>query len=166
MAAPVLVRPAEQGDAAALAALWNPWITATIATFNAQEKTAADMAAMISERQFVYGFWVAECDGAIVGFATYSQFRAGVGYARSMEHTIVLDAAVHGRGIGRALMTTLERDAVAKHAHVMIAAVAGENRAGRDFHGKMGYETVAEIPQVGYKFDRFHDLIVMQKMLT
>jgi L-amino acid N-acyltransferase YncA len=93
------IRAAELLDANDLAALWNPWISATIATFNAQLKTVADMVAMISERKLVYGFWVAESNGAIVGFATYSQFRAGVGYARSMEHTIVLDAARMGEGL-------------------------------------------------------------------
>ena len=160
------LRPALSGDAAALAALWNPWITNTIATFNAQEKTGDDMAAMISERQLNYGFWVAEIGGAVAGFATYAQFRAGVGYGKSMEHTIVLDPTAHGRGIGRALMACVERDAAAKGAHVMIAAVAGENHAGRDFHAKLGYQIVAIIPKVGYKFDRFHDLTVMQKILT
>lgn len=159
-------RAAEQGDAAALAVLWNPWINNTIATFNGQEKTAADMAEMIFERQSTYGFWVAECDGRIVGFATYAQFRVGIGYAKSMEHTIVLDAALHGRGIGRALMDIVETDALAKGAHVMIAGVSGENHAGRDFHAKLGYHIVATIPEVGYKFNRFHDLIVMQKILT
>lgn len=160
------LRPARVGDAAALAALWNPWITATIATFNAQEKSADEMVAMISERQLNYGFWVAEIGGAVSGFASYAQFRAGIGYAKSMEHTIVLDGAAHGRGIGRALMAVVEQDALAKGAHVMIAAVAGENQAGRDFHGKLGYDIVATIPQVGYKFQKFHDLIVMQKILA
>ncbi len=153
-------------DAAALAALWNPWIKGTISTFNAQEKTPDDMAEMISERQLKYGFWVAEYAGRVAGFATYAQFRAGVGYAKSMEHTIALEAAAHGRGLGRALMSILEKDAFAKGAHVMIAGVAAGNQAGRDFHAKLGYEIVATIPQVGYKFDKFHDLIVMQKFLT
>lgn len=160
------LRQAQQTDAAALAALWNPWITSTIATFNAQEKSAYDMATMICERQLTYGFWVAECDGALAGFASYAQFRAGVGYAKSMEHTIVLAAWAQGRGLGRSLMATVENDAAAKGAHLMIAGVAGENRAGRDFHAKLGYEIVATIPQVGYKFERFHDLIVMQKILS
>ena len=160
------IRPAKLSDSAALAALWNPWITFSIATFNAQEKTVADLSAMVLERQRVYGFWVAECDAAVVGFATYGQFRTGVGYAKSMEHTVVLAPLAHGRGMGRALMAVVEQDALAKGAHVMIAGVAGENQAGRDFHASLGYQIVATIPQVGFKFDRFHDLIVMQKILT
>ncbi len=160
------LRVANLCDAAPIAALWNPWIKTTIATFNAQEKTAADLAAMIFERQAHHGFWVAECGGEVVGFATYSQFRAGIGYAKSMEHTIVLAPTAHGRGIGRGLMAMLEVDAGAKGAHLMIAGVAGENVAGQNFHAKLGYQIVATVPQVGYKFDRFHDLIVMQKILT
>ena len=160
------IRNATAADAPALSRLWSPWIKETNVTFNAVEKTADDLVLMIAQRQSHFGFWLAELDHELAGFVTYAQFRAGVGYARAMEHTIILSPAAQGRGIGRALMHRAEKDALSKGASQMIAAVTGENTAGRHFHQKLGYDVVAIIPKVGYKFDRYHDLIVMQKFLS
>ena len=160
------IRPATRSDAEEIQKIWNPWIKDSIVTFNSIEKTVGDVAALIAERQISYGFWVAELDSDLAGFVTYAQFRQGIGYAGSMEHTIILSPKAQGKGVGRALMCRLEADAAAKSVHQMIAGVTGENKAGRDFHARIGYETVAIIPKVGYKFNRYHDLIVMQKILT
>jgi phosphinothricin acetyltransferase len=48
----------------------------------------------------------------------------------------------------------------------MIAGVSGENPEGRAFHARLGYAEIAIIPQAGYKFGRFMDLVLMQKFLT
>lgn len=162
-----MIRPARPGDAAALAALWNPLIRDTLVTFNPVEKTVEDLAAMIAERQAAgYGFFVAELAGAVAGFASYAQFRGGAGYAHSMEHTIILGEAARGKGIGRGLMTALEDHARAQGAHCLIAGVSAENPEGRAFHAAMGFAEVARVPQVGRKFGRWVDLLLMQKILS
>ena len=79
-----MIRPARAGDAPGLAALWNPWIRDTAITFNPVEKTPAEIAAMIHDRQAAgHGFWVAE-DAGLLGFVSYAQFRGGLGYATCM----------------------------------------------------------------------------------
>jgi L-amino acid N-acyltransferase len=161
-----MIRPASEADAPALAALWNPWIINTAITFNPVAKTAADIAAMIRERQAAgHGFWVAEA-ATLLGFVTYAQFRGGLGYATCMEHTVILSPEARGRGVGRALMQAMEAHAVQAGAHQMIAGVSGENLEGRAFHTRMGYREVAVITEAGYKFGRFMDLVLMQKFLT
>ena len=161
-----MIRPALAADAPALAALWNPWIRDTAITFNPVEKTAAEIAAMICDRQAAgHGFWVAE-DAGLLGFVSYAQFRGGLGYATCMEHSVILSPAARGRGVGRALMQVMEAHARAKGAHQMIAGVSGENPEGRAFHARIGYAEIAIIPQAGYKFGRFMDLVLMQKFLT
>jgi L-amino acid N-acyltransferase YncA len=157
-----MIRSAEAEDATALAALWNPWIRDSVVTFNAVEKSEADVKAMIAERPC---FLVYIKDG-VQGFATYSQFRGGVGYATCMEHTIILSPNTRGSGVGRALMAAIEADATAKGVHQMIAAVSGENPEGRDFHAAIGYQPCAHIREAGFKFGRFMDLILMQKILS
>lgn len=160
-----MIRAAHPSDAAAIAAFWNPYIRDTAITFTAQEKTADDIAAMIRDRQTAgHGFLVAD-QGGIKGFASYSQFRGGPGYARSMEHTIILHPAAAGLGIGTALMTALQDHARQAGAHCLIAGVSAENPAGRAFHARIGFAEIATLPQVGYKFGRFMDLVLMQKFL-
>lgn len=162
-----MIRSATAGDAAAIAEIWNHIIRDTIATFNSAEKTEAEVATIIAARQAAgRAFFVADDAGEVLGFATYDQFRGGVGYKHSMEHTVLLSPKANGRGIGRALMTAIEDHARKSGAHVMVAGVAGENIAGRDFHLALGYQLVGTMPQVGFKFGRFMDLWLLQKILT
>lgn len=161
-----MIRPATPADAAALADLWNPWIRDTAITFNAQEKSPADIVQMIADRHAAGHAFVLAEDGGILGFATYSQFRGGVGYATCMEHTVILSPLARGRGVGAALMRAIETHATAAGAHQMIAGVSGENAEGRAFHARIGYAEIAIVPQAGFKFGRFMDLVLMQKILT
>lgn len=155
-------RPARAGDAPAIAAIWNHHIRNSAATFNAQEKAEAEVVAAIATNPC---FLVIEADGAIAGFATYVQFRGGVGYRHTMEHTVQLASGQSGRGLGRALVTALEDHTRLGAVHSLIAGVSGENPAGIAFHRALGYTEVARLPEVGHKFGRWMDLVLMQKRL-
>ena len=158
------IRPATPADAAAVAAIWNHYIRDTAVTFNSAEKSPTEVADLIASRP---AFLVAAgADGAVLGFATYSRFRGGVGYAQTMEHTILLAPGASGRGLGRGLLTAVEDHARAGGAHSLFAGVSGENPEGRAFHAAMGYAVAAILPQVGRKFGRWMDLVLMQKFLS
>lgn len=162
-----MIRDATPADAAAIAAIWNPAIRDTSVTFNAAERSLSDISTMITDRQAAgHAFLVAEASGRIVGFATYAQFRGGVGYARTMEHTILLSPDAQGTGLGRALLTAIEDHARAAGAISLFAGVSAENPAGRAFHTRMGYTEVAILQRVGFKFGRALDLVLMQKFLS
>jgi len=162
-----VIRPARPADAPGVAAIWNPIIRDTAITFNSEEKTLSALEEMIEGRQAAgYGFLVAEEAGGIAGFATYSQFRGGVGYLRSYEHTVLLAPSARGRGIGRALMEALLAHATAAGGHAMMAGVSGENEEGKAFHDAIGFDFVARVPEVGWKFGRYMDLFLYQKILT
>ena len=160
------IRPAEARDAAAVAAIWNQVIRDTAATFTTLEKTEdgliADFAAKQAEGK---AFLVAEDAGGVIGFATYFQFRGGPGYRHTMEHTIHIATRAQGRGLGRCLMAALEDHARAAGAHSLFAGISGENPAGIAFHAALGYREIARLPQVGRKFGRWMDLVLMQKLL-
>ena len=161
------VRPAAPADAGAVAAIWNPVIRDTAITFNSVEKTEGELAALIAERHAAgHGAFVAEVAGRVAGFAFYGQFRGGVGYRHTMEHTIHLSPKARGQGLGRRLMAALETHAAAAGAHAMIAGVSGENPGGRAFHAAIGYQPLAVLPEVGRKFGRWMDLHLMRKPLS
>lgn len=162
----VRIRPAEARDAAAVAAIWNPVIRDTAITFTTLEKTpeglAAAFAASAAEDR---AFLLAEEGGAVLGFATYGPFRGGPGYARTMEHTVILGPQARGRGVGRALMAAVEAHARARSIHSLWGGVSAENPDAVAFHRAIGFAEVARLPEVGFKFGRWMDLVLVQKIL-
>ncbi len=161
----MLIRRATAADAADIAALWNPYIRDTAVTFNPVEKTAQDVAQMIADRDRLGHATFVAVDDGLLGFATYAQFRGGAGYATCMEHSILLAPQARGRGAGRGLMSAFCDHAAAAGAHQMIAGVSAENPDGLAFHARMGFATLALVPEAGFKFGRFIDLVLMQKFL-
>lgn len=161
-----MIRPATAADAPALAALLNHWIEHTAVTFNPIPKTTDDILLMIASKAAAgHAFFVAEEAGQVIGQASYGQFRGGAGYRTCMEHSISLLPGTARRGLGRTLLTAIEDHARAAGAHQMIAGVSGENPDGRAFHERLGYRHIATIPEAGFKFDRYIDLVLMQKIL-
>ena len=158
---------ATEADLAAVGAIWNEVIRDTPLTFNAVEKTDDDLSSLLaSHAANDTGFLVARDGDTVLGFGVYSQFRGGIGYARSMEHSIYLAPEAQGRGLGRDLLSALEDHARARGVHAMMAGISGENMGSVTFHEKVGYTRLARIPEVGFKFGRYLDLILLQKILT
>ena len=162
----MIIRPATKADALAIAEIWNPAIRNSLATFNCIEKSLHEIENMIAQKDASgHGFFVAEENEKQFGFAYYGQFRGGVGYARTMENTIYLAPEAKGRGVGRGLMVMLESHARDADVHTMFAGVCAENPAGLAFHIAVGYTEVARLREVGRKFNRCLDLVLLQKQL-
>jgi phosphinothricin acetyltransferase len=160
------IRHAEPGDASAIADVWNPVIRDTLITFNSVERSADEIAAMIAANRADGHAWlVVTEEGGMIGFASFSQFRKGVGYARTMEHTVILAPQAWGRGIGRRLMDALAEEARTRGMHSLIGGVSAANTPGIEFHARIGFTEVGRLPEVGWKFGRWLDLVLMQKRL-
>lgn len=158
----MIQRDATGADAGAIADIWNREIRDGVSTFNTVERELGALKALIASEAV---FKVVEDDGVVLGFATFGPFRSGPGYVRTMEHTIYLAERARGKGVGRALMDALEAEAKARDVHVLVAGVGGENAGGIAFHKQLGFVEVGRMPQVGQKFDRWMDLVLLQKML-
>ncbi len=162
----VELRPARAGDAAAIADIWRPIILDTVVTFHPDPREAEEVAGMIAARQGAgHAFLVAEGPGGVLGFASYAQFRPGPGYARTMEHTVNLAPPARGRGVGAALVEALVAHAAEAGHRSLIGAVTAENLGSRAFHRRMGFVEVGVIPEAGWKFGRFHDLVLLRRAL-
>ena len=160
-----MIRPATSHDAAAIATIWKHYIDHSIATFNPVPKTADEIKQMIRNcAENSEPFLVADQDG-IQGFATYGAFRGGLGYAHTKEHTIHLAPKATRQGLGHKLLTQIEDQARENNVHTMIAGISGENEAAIAFHTACGYTEMARLPELGWKFDRWHDLVLMQKII-
>jgi phosphinothricin acetyltransferase len=156
------VRRAGPADAAAICALANPVIRDTTITFTTEPRREEAVAALVAAQPH----WVAEAGGGVVGFATHFPFRAGPGYAFTREHSVMLAPGARGRGLGRALMAAVEADAAAQGIHTLWAGISAENAPACAFHAALGFAETARLPQVGRKFGRWIDLILMHKVLS
>ncbi|MEM6740409.1 MAG: N-acetyltransferase family protein [Pseudomonadota bacterium] len=157
------IRPARVGDGARIAEIHNGIIRDTVITFTTEERTGAALDARLAGGAH---FWVAEAAGCVAGFATIFPFRQGPGYAHTFEHTIIVEPGTRGQGSGRALMHAVEAGARAAGGHSLMAGVSAENAAGVAFHARLGFVEVARLREVGWKFGRWHDLVLMQKFLS
>jgi phosphinothricin acetyltransferase len=158
-----MIRAATCADAATIAAIWNGVIALRHITFTTDRKSPDEVAAMIDARDGA--FWVAEVAGQVAGFATFGAFRSGPGYRHTAEHSVMLAPDARANGLGRALMAALEAGAKARDIHVLVAGISGGNPDAVAFHKRLGFAQSGSIPQAGYKFDRWYDLILMHKVL-
>lgn len=121
----------------------------------------------LAERQAdEYPVVVAEVDGSVAGYATYSQWRPHQGYRLTVEHSVYVVEAFRGRGIATTLMGALVDRATAEGRHVMIAGICSTNTGSIALHERLGFTTVAVVPEVGRKFDRWLDLTLMRLPLA
>lgn len=161
------LREATPADAAALKAIMAPVIAGSTASFSSEERDEAAWAAMVTDRlSRGRAFYVAEVEGEVVGYATYDQFRPGNnGYRFTMEHSVYLNDAAQGFGLGRTLMLMVEQHAREAGHHSMIAAIDADNAGSIAFHKALGYGEAGRVPQAGFKFDRWLDVLFLQKFL-
>jgi len=103
--------------------------------------------------------------GDMLGYSTFGDFRAWHGYRHTVEHSIYVRADSRRAGIGRILLSALIERATASRAHVMVGAIEASNHASLALHMGLGFKEVARMPEVGCKFGRWLDLVLVQRRL-
>ncbi len=160
-----IVRAAAPGDAAAIAAIYNHYITATVVTFEEEPVAAAEMARRLEDvRVGALPWLVAEHAGAVRGYAYATAWRARSAYRFSVETTVYLAADAVGRGLGTRLYEELFALLRARGTHVAIGCIALPNPASIALHEKFGMRRVGHFPEVGFKFGRWIDVGYWQRI--
>ncbi len=154
-----MIRPAQPGDAEAIARIYNYYILNTVITFEEQPITAQDMAQRMLQITAENLPWlVAESAGGIAGYAYASRWKDRSAYRYSVESTVYLDAEARGMGYGSQLYGALLADLRQGEVHVVIGGIALPNEASVRLHEKLGFRKVAHFKEVGYKFVRWIDV--------
>ena len=160
------IRMATAEDAAAVAAIYNPYVADTCITFETEPVQAAGMAARITEVLDAGLPWLLAEDAAgVVGFAYASKWKGRCAYRFSVESTVYLHRDHTGRGIGRALYGRLLEEIRARRMHAVIGGIALPNAASIALHERLGFRKVAHFEQVGYKQDRWVDVGYWQLLI-
>ncbi len=163
----LIVRDATPDDAAGILAIYNFAAIETTAVWTDGPSDLDARLAWIRARQEAgYPVLVATSGGDVAGFASFGDFRPFPGYRHTVENSIDVDPRQHRRGVGRMLMTALIARAEAMKKHVMVAGIEAANTASIALHASLGFAEVARMPEVGCKFGRWLDLVLMQKLLA
>ncbi len=166
------IRPAREEDAAALAAIYAPYVLETAVTFEYEPPDAGEFRRRMAAIQAKYPYLVAERDGEVLGYAYAAPFHDRAAFAWVAEPSIYLRRDVRGQGLGTALYARLEallREQGVVSLCALIADAPEEDayitHASVRFHARQGYGSLGRYPRCGYKFGRWYDLVWMGKEL-
>ncbi|MBV9891507.1 MAG: N-acetyltransferase [Rhizobacter sp.] len=165
--AALLIRPSTPADVAAIAAIYAWHVRHGTATFEIDPPDPAEMA---RRRDDVVAkglpFLVAEDGGRVRGYAYANHFRARPAYRFCVEDSVYLEPETLGRGIGRVLLTELCARCEAAGARQVLAVIGDSaNAASIGVHRALGFAPVGTIAAAGWKFDRWLDVVLMQRAL-
>jgi L-amino acid N-acyltransferase YncA len=164
---PLLIRPSAASDVPAIAAIYGWNVLNGTGTFELEPPTQAEMG---RRRDDVLGkslpWLVAERDGQVAGYAYASQFRPRPAYRFCLEDSIYLAPEAQGQGIGRLLLAELLAQCEARGARQMLAVIGDSANAGSiGVHRTLGFEHTGLMKAAGWKFERWLDVVVMQRPL-
>ena len=151
-------------DAAACAAIYAPFVTDSLASFELEPPSEREMADRIARYGSSHGWLVSELDGDIAGYAYGSPHRTRPAYASSCDVGIYVRADAAGRGVGRALYSKLLPQ-LAKNYHAAFAGIVLPNEASVALHEAMGFEHLGTYREVGWKQGAWQDVGWWQRLL-
>ena len=159
------IRLAKPSDARSLLDIYAPYVENTAITFEYEVPTIEDFAIRIEKTLEKYPYLVAEEDGVVLGYAYASTYYARAAYDWAVELSVYVSQDARGKGVGSKLYDALE-DLLDQMGYVhFLACISLPNEASLALHRKRGYQQVAHFPKIGYKFNRWHDIVWLQKSL-
>jgi L-amino acid N-acyltransferase YncA len=163
----LLLRPSTPADLPAITAIYGWNVLNGTGTF---ELEAPDLAEMTRRRDDVLGkglpWLVAEREGMVLGYAYANHFRPRRAYRFCLEDSIYLAPQAAGQGVGRLILAELISQCEARGARQMLAVIGDSaNTASVAVHRALGFEHTGLLKAAGWKFDRWLDVVLMQRSL-
>jgi len=157
------IRPATNDDVRAIVGIYNWAVNQTFATIDSEPLSTEEAADWWETHARRSRLVVATDDSGVIGWARLFPWKQrGIDV---VEDLVYVDPVHHGRGIGRALLTELIKQATGLGYRTIVATVATDNRSGLQLHEKLGFESVGTIRNAANKFDRWMDITLMQRSL-
>ncbi len=162
----IAIRDAAADDLPAILAIYNDAVLNTTAIWNDTPADLAGRRAWFDARRAAgFPVIVAVRGPAVLGYASFGDFRPFEGYRPTVEHSVYVAPDARGQGVGRALVEALLPRARAMGKRVMIGGLDAANAASLALHRKLGFREVGRLPGVGEKFGRRLDLVLVQRDL-
>lgn len=160
------IRKAKQDDLPVLVSIYNHAILHTTATFDLEPVSVEARQSWFDEHMDDYfPLIVAEEDDVVMGYASLSTFRQKEAFKRTVEVSIYIDEEHQGKGLGKQLLAHIIEMARALDHHVIIAGITSGNDKSVKLHEQFGFVKCGEMKEVGFKFDRWQDVLFYQLIL-
>jgi L-amino acid N-acyltransferase YncA len=163
----VAVRLAGIEDAEAIRDIYNREVTGSTVTFDLVPRTLEDQHAWLAEHAGAHPAVVAvdAGSGRVLGFGSLSPYRSRPAYSTTVEDSVYVEESARGMGVGRALLAELVRLAQVHGFHAVMAKIVGGHDASIALHRACGFEIVGVEKEIGRKFGRWLDVVLMQRLL-
>jgi L-amino acid N-acyltransferase YncA len=162
----VHLRLAERRDAEAIRSIYNPEVLESTVTFDLVPRTLDEQRAWLDDHSGGHPAIVATDDGdEIVGFGSLSPYRPRAAYSTTVEDSVYVRRDCRGGGVGVALLSELVRLGTAHGFHSAIARIVGNHEASIALHSRCGFNVIGTEYEVGRKFGKWLDVVLMQRML-
>lgn len=161
------IRSAKFEDLPRILEIYNHAVLHTTASYDYEPRTLEHRTAWFEDHQRQdYPIFVAanEADD-VVGWSSLSKFHDRVGYRFTAEDSIYVAAENRGKGVGKLLLAPLVQAAKDRKLHAIIGLIDAQNEASIRLHAGFDFEKVAHLKQVGFKFNRWLDVVYMQLLV-
>jgi len=165
-AARFLIRLARVADLQRINDIYNHYVLNSECTYQEEPSSYQERATWFAAHGSAYPVTVAEQDGAIVAWGSISRFHPRSAYSRTVENSVYVQSDMHRQGIGSAMLIDLLVRAKALGHHTVLALIDTKQTGSIALHKRYGFEQAAHLKEVGFKFNRWLDVVYLQKMLT
>lgn len=160
---PVL-RDAADADLPAINAIYNHYVFTSTCTYQVTPETEESRRAWFTGRKPQHPVIVAELDGVVVAWGSLSPFHKREAYAGTVENSVYVSHLHQRRGLGRLIMEELIGRARSSGLHTIVAAISADQGGSIALHHCLGFVETGRLREVGRKFDRLLDVVLMQLM--
>lgn len=163
---PVTIRRARRADCPAILEIYNEAVRTTTASYDFEPRSLEHRLAWFDDHvRNDFAVLVAETDSRVVGWGSLSRYHERHGYRFTCEDSLYVAESHRGRGIGGRLLAPLIDAAIAREMHTIIAAIDAANETSLRLHRRFGFVECGRFREVGHKFDRWLDVVYLQRLL-
>ena len=162
----ICIRLGTEADLPAINEIYNYYVETSTCTFQLEPESDDARRNWFAAHRERHPVTVLDMDGEVAGWGSLSPFRERAGYANTVEPSVYVRHDRLGRGFGRLLLVDLIQRAKTLEYHTMLAGACSEQEASVALQEALGFEQVAYLKEVGFKFGRWLDVLYMQLMLS